>query len=129
MNHMDLGDAALDELLGDIIRKSVAFKRGFREGFRAGAAVAAALCVLVLLVALSGCGVTREGTLIRDAVKTEGAKAYDEGMANAMWYICRAASVGSVLRWVGSDAVREAAWRGMCVESKADLFSSHDQQP
>jgi hypothetical protein len=64
---------------------------------------------------LAGCGLTPEGDLARDFVKTEGAQAYDEGLANGEWFVCRAASVGSVQRRYGAAPELAAAWRTLCL--------------
>ncbi len=62
---------------------------------------------------LAGCGLTSEGQALRDAVSTKGAAAYDAGLANAEWFICQAASVGSVRRRYGSGELADA-YRELC---------------
>jgi hypothetical protein len=44
-----------------------------------------------------------------------GADVSDEALVAAEWGICRAASVGSVLRRYGTDPERMAAWQMMCL--------------
>jgi len=65
----------------------------------------------------TGCGFTTEGEVVRQAVKTEGARAYDEGLVNAEWFLCKAASVGAVLRRYGQSEHLMDAWRALCVEA------------
>lgn len=63
---------------------------------------------------LAGCGLTREGTFVSDAVKVKGAQVYDAGLDNAEFFICQAASVGSVIRRYGRDWATASAWRTLC---------------
>ena len=71
---------------------------------------------------LAACGFTDAGTRARDFAASEGARAYDEGLANAEFFICRAASVGSVQRRYGRSAETAEAWRVLCqVDSTAVL--------
>lgn len=73
-----------------------------------------ALLIVGCLVSLTACGQTTQGSLIRDAVKARGAEVYDEGLENAEFFICRAASVGAVMRRYGFSAEKAAAWRVLC---------------
>ncbi len=43
-----------------------------------------------LALTLAACGLTDTGTRARDVAAGEGARAYDEGLANAEFFICRA---------------------------------------
>jgi hypothetical protein len=63
---------------------------------------------------LGACGFTPEGSLIRDTVKAKGAQAYDEGLENSEWFICNAASIGSVRRKYGTSAAKTAAYHELC---------------
>ena len=72
------------------------------------------LALTGLALMLAGCGLTDTGTRARDFVASEGARAYDEGLANAEFFICRAASVGSVQRRYGRDTDTAEAWRVLC---------------
>jgi len=74
-----------------------------------------AICFAIALLALGACGQTPQGSLIRDVVQTRGAEIYDEGLENAEFFICRAASVGAVMRRYGSSVDRAQAWRTLCV--------------
>ena len=77
--------------------------------FPASVAAAAGLAVL-----LAACGFTEAGGLARGFVASEGARAYDEGLANAEFFLCRAASVGSVQRRYGRSTETAQAWRTLC---------------
>lgn len=75
--------------------------------------------ILVLLLSsslITGCGFTSEGNFIRNEVKTQGAKAFDEGLANTVWFQCNAASVGSIRRWLGNDKAKAEAYDTICKE-------------
>ena len=63
---------------------------------------------------LAGCGFTGAGDQARQAIVTEGAKAYDEGLKNAELFVCQAASVGSVQRRYGRSIELAEAWRTLC---------------
>lgn len=52
----------------------------------------------VIMLFFGGCGFTQQGDIARAAVATKGAQAYDEGLANAEWFMCVAASIGSIRR-------------------------------
>lgn len=67
-----------------------------------------------LALLLAACGLTEAGNRVRGIAAEEGAKAYDEGLANAEFLICRAASVGSVQRRYGRSAETAQAWRTLC---------------
>lgn len=82
--------------------------------------------VICASLSLGSCGFTEQGELVRDAVRTYGAQAYDEGLENAEFYICRAASVGSIVRRYGQDAKLFHAWRALCVGVDAPPFVPSD---
>ncbi|MCG8607892.1 hypothetical protein MJD09_23265 [bacterium] len=60
------------------------------------------------------CGLTPQGDVIRSAVSGKGAAAMDEGLTNAEWFLCQAASVGSVKRRYGSSPERSKAYMDLC---------------
>ena len=68
----------------------------------------------MMLVALAGCGFTGAGNFARDAVADYGAQAMDEGLVNAEFFVCQAASVGSVMRRYGASVEKAEAWRALC---------------
>ena len=72
------------------------------------------MTAVVVTLFLGGCGFTPFGDSIRSAVKNYGAQAYDEGLENSEFYICKAASVGSVVRRYGGN--KAAAWNKLCTE-------------
>ena len=63
---------------------------------------------------MTACGLTETGNRARDFAANEGASAYDQGLANAEFFICRGASVGSVQRRYGRDTDTAEAWRVLC---------------
>jgi hypothetical protein len=69
---------------------------------------------VIMMLSLAGCGFTPQGDLVRDLVKEKGAQAYDEGLENSIWFICNAASVGSIRRRFGGTADSAAAYRALC---------------
>ncbi len=62
-----------------------------------------------------GCGFTPQGNAVRQGVSVYGAQAMDEGLANAEWFVCKAASVGSVQRRYGTSKSRADAWKELCL--------------
>lgn len=73
--------------------------------------------MLACSVLLSACGQTSQGDLVRDAIQKRGADAYDAGLENSEWFICEAASAGSVRRRYGKSAELAAAYRALCTPS------------
>lgn len=76
------------------------------------------IAILALALSLSACGFTPQGDLVRDVVRERGAQAYDEGLANSLWFMCNAASVGSIRRTFGS---RMDAYNSLCSEAALRL--------
>ena len=70
--------------------------------------------VVIMAMLLSGCATAPE-------YAARGAAAADDGLNAAEWYICRAASVGSILRRYGTSDDRMAAWRKLCTEVSSEL--------
>ena len=69
----------------------------------------------LLILALAGCGFTTQGNAVRQGVATYGAQAMDEGLVNAEWFVCKAASVGSIQRRYGADPTKAQAWKALCL--------------
>lgn len=67
------------------------------------------------------CGLTPQAETIRGAVSDKGARAMDEGLTNAEWFICQAASVGSVKRRYGSSPERSKAYLDLCNAGSAAM--------
>lgn len=81
-----------------------------------------AIAATVVLPLLSGCGFTPQGDLARDVIREKGAQAYDEGLDNSLWFVCNAASVGSVRRRFGGSADQAAAYNALCAPA-VDVIS------
>lgn len=79
------------------------------------------LAILALALSLSACGFTPQGDLARDVVRERGAQAYDEGLENGLWFMCRGASVGSIRRKFGASRDLMAAYNTLCSELSFDL--------
>ena len=72
------------------------------------------LLALPLALPLGACGFTQAGNFAREAVSDYGAQAMDEGLVNAEFFVCQAASVGSVMRRYGVSKQKAEAWRTLC---------------
>ena len=73
---------------------------------------------ITLALLLAGCGFTATGDAVRGFAVTKGKEAYAEGLANAEWFVCRAASVGSVQDRYGRSANLAEAWRSLCLPDR-----------
>lgn len=69
---------------------------------------------LFVVLALSSCGFTPQGDFIRDTVRDRGAQAYDEGLETSLWFLCSAASIGSIRRRFGASGETAAAYNAIC---------------
>ena len=74
---------------------------------------------IFMALLLGACGLTPQGNIVRDAVKNYGAKVYDEGLKNAEWYMCEAASVGSVKRRYSGG--RADSYNDLCDRNGSDI--------
>ena len=84
---------------------------------------------IVLALFLASCGFTQTGSAFRSTIGDQGAKAYDEGLSNAEWFVCKAASVGSVQRRYGSSADLADAWRALCLgDPDATIFVPRESE-
>lgn len=70
--------------------------------------------VILSLLLLSGCASIKEWG--QDTL-TYGARANDNALEGAEAIICRATSIGAIIRKYGQDASKARAWRELCVES------------
>ena len=59
-----------------------------------------------------------------DFVRKYGAQSYDRGLENAEFFMCRAASVGSVLRRYFVDDEKRAAWVIICSDVPSEINNS-----
>ena len=73
---------------------------------------------LASALALAGCGITPQGDLVRDVLRERGAQAYDEGLANSLWFVCNAASVGSIRRTFSGNM---DAYNAICTDAALRL--------
>ena len=73
---------------------------------------------LTLVLLLAGCGQTPFGDQVRDMVKSRGALIMDRGLINSEWFLCEAASIGSVKRRYGGSKTQ--AYKDLCASSSAD---------
>lgn len=81
------------------------------------------ILILALASLTLGCGFTSYGDLARDVISVEGAKAMDEGLKNAEWGLCEAASIGSIKRRYGTSAERAKEYQDFCPDmGELDLF-------
>lgn len=67
-----------------------------------------------LVALLAGCGFTPQGDAFRQGIATRGAQAYDEGLTNAEWFMCNAASIGSIKRKYGVSETKAQAYKTLC---------------
>ncbi len=84
--------------------------------------------LLPVLLLVGGCGFTEQGDLAREVISAKGAQAMDEGLRNAEFFICRAASVGAVMRRYGTTGEKARAWRILCsTDKELQLIESPDE--
>lgn len=72
------------------------------------------IAIIASFLLLAGCGLTPQGDAVRAAVSIKGAEAADGAREDAVWYLCNAATVGSIRRWLGGDGQKMAAWNILC---------------
>lgn len=72
------------------------------------------VCVLALLLALTGCGTLSN-------LVSAGAKINDSAAEAAEVTICRSISVGAWIRAYGSDPEKAKAWRALCSEQIGEM--------
>ena len=70
--------------------------------------------IAIAALALAGCGLTPAGDTYRAAAAQRGATVADTALENTEWLMCRAASVGSVVRRYGVSTDKADAWRAIC---------------
>lgn len=70
---------------------------------------------------LAACGLTPQGNAFRSALTGTATKMMDEGLINAEFFMCRAASVGSIQRRYGQSTDLAAAWRTLCLPNQEGL--------
>lgn len=73
-----------------------------------------AIVAALLVLALAGCqGLTLSDTT-RATVATEGARVADHALGDAAWFICYAATVGSIRRAYGESQEAWLAYNELC---------------
>ena len=70
--------------------------------------------IVLASLLLASCGFTPQGDLVRGVVREKGAQAYDEGVVNAEFFLCQAASVGSIRRRYGGSREMMEAYQKLC---------------
>lgn len=66
---------------------------------------------ILALLTLGACSLLGDA---KQTLATKGAEFMDEGLNDAEWFMCYAASVGSVRRRYGKSVERSTAWRELC---------------
>lgn len=74
----------------------------------------AILTMALSTLALTGCGFTTSGDVIRTTISKKGAEVMDQGLVNAEWFMCNAASVGAVQRRYGGSPELADAYETLC---------------
>ncbi len=82
--------------------------------------------LLVAALALANCGLTPQGDFIRGLVEDKGAQVFDEGLSNAEWFVCEAASIGSVKRRYGTSSKRIDTYNDFCAVPKGNVIQVED---
>lgn len=77
------------------------------------------LGVVVVAVSLTGCGLTGFGDNIRENIQERGRDVADQSLENSMWFLCSAASIGSIKRRFGVNADMAQAYNAVCEEGSA----------
>lgn len=81
--------------------------------------------ILALACLTASCGFTPQGDAVRLGVAKYGAQAMDEGLVNAEWFICNAASIGSIKRRYGKSADLAEHYRALCdLDPNADVLGA-----
>ncbi len=70
--------------------------------------------LLLVALALAGCGFTPQGDIARAFIRDKGAQAADEGRRNAVWWLCNGESIGAIRRWIGNDRELAGAYDRIC---------------
>jgi len=74
--------------------------------------------IILASLLLASCGFTPQGDLVRSVVREKGAQAYDEGVENAVYFLCYPASVASIRRKFGH---RMDVYNALCAEPPLKL--------
>ena len=66
------------------------------------------------MTALLFLGACTEFTAVKKAVATKGAELSDDALVDAEWWVCYAASIGSVKRRYGATVERAETYKDFC---------------
>jgi len=79
---------------------------------------------LGLVLFLTGCGLTRQGDVVRELIAVKGAAVADQSLANSEWGVCTGTSMGAVMRRYGRSAERMGAYVEFCFPQQHTPFGS-----
>ena len=77
--------------------------------------------LLAVVFGLASCGFTNTGDIIAESVKRYGEQAYDRGLVNAEFFMCRAASIGAVSRRYFHDQSKFESWVRICSDVPSSI--------
>ena len=69
---------------------------------------------VIVMLALSACGLTSQGDSFRSTVADKGREAAAKGLEDAEWWICRASPIGAVRDRYGRSEALAEAWNALC---------------
>lgn len=75
------------------------------------------MLAFVLVILVSGCGLTDKGNAFRDYFQNKSQKVSKQMLDNAIWYTCEAASVGSIREKFGSSQESAYFYHNYCLRS------------
>lgn len=82
------------------------------------------LFIGAMLLFLSACTLIPPVAAVREVIKIEGPKAADSILEDAVWVICRGASIGSVSRYFKTRKLADA-WLAICdPKNEASIFDA-----
>lgn len=79
-----------------------------------------------LIILVSGCGLTDSGDTFRNYFQEKAAKVTTQTLDNAVWFICDAASVGSIRKRFGSSPQTAFIYHNFClrgINPKANIIN------
>lgn len=81
--------------------------------------------VIMLVLFLAGCGA--QGVAIRSAISKGGADAADQTLTDVEWYMCYAASIGSIKRRYGRG--KASAYNELCRIDSSGIIIDGSAKP
>ena len=79
---------------------------------------------LGLLLFLAGCGFTPQGDAAREYIAIRGAQVADQSLQNSVWGVCKATTIGAVMRRYSHSAERMAAYMAFCYPKQYNPFEA-----